>query len=113
MKYEKVPYEHVKSLIDSLRFVYSIVPDTTTTACWAILPNDFQVGYGESACVIAEQFDKALGEKYAKERAITDATNKLWFCEGYLFKVTGKISADFPEKSFAEIHKEYYNSIIE
>lgn len=54
-----------------------------------ILPNGFQVGYGESACVDPSNYDKALGEKYVKERCIVAATNKLWELEGYLLKVTG------------------------
>ena len=91
----KVAFSHITDLVDSLEFKFAIVPDTTTTACWAILPNGFQVGYGESACVDPENFDVALGEKYAKERAVNEAKNTLWKLEGYLLKITGKTSEAF------------------
>ena len=39
---------------------------------------------GESACVSPANFNQALGEKYAYERAI----NKLWELEGYLLRDT-------------------------
>jgi len=92
MSNKKVPFEHIQNLKNSLRFEFSLVPNSTTTACWAILPNGFQVGYGESACVDPANFCKETGEKYAKERAIQAATNELWKLEGYVLMVTGSIS---------------------
>lgn len=92
---KKVNFEDIKEMVDSLEFKYAIVEDTTTTICKAVLPNGFTVGTGESACINPDNFDEALGRKYAKERAISDATNELWKLEGYLLKVTGKTSKDF------------------
>lgn len=58
---------------------YVILPDGRTTICMLTLENGFTVR-GESACVVAANFNKALGEKYAYE----DAINKCWPLEGYL-----------------------------
>lgn len=94
----KVEYEHIQKLIESLDFKFAVVEGTTTTICKAVLKNGFSVGTGESACVDPNNFNKELGEKYAKERAIEDAKNKLWELEGYLLKITGKTSKDFSHK---------------
>ena len=93
----KVQFDHIQALLQSLEFKFTIVSDTTTTACWAILPNGFQVGYGESACVDPNNFDKDSGETYAKQSCITDATNNLWKLEGYLLAITGTTSDKFGE----------------
>lgn len=92
MTQNKVEYTHINALISSLEFKFERVGTTTVTGCWAFLPNGFQVGYGESACVDPNNFDFDLGKTYAKERALTDSTNTLWQLEGYLLKVTGKTS---------------------
>ena len=81
-----------------MTFKFTVVEGTTLTACWGYLPNGFKVGYGESACIDPARFDKELGEKYAKENCIKDATNNIWEFEGYLLKVTGKTSHDFEVK---------------
>lgn len=60
---------------------YFILPDTTVTICNILLENGFSVR-GESSCVSPENFNKALGEKYAFE----DAVKKIWSLEGYLLK---------------------------
>lgn len=85
----------MKSLLDSLEYKFERVGETTVTGCWAFLPNGFQVGYGESACVDPNEFDEELGKKFAKERATISAENELWKLEGYLLKITGKISSNF------------------
>ncbi len=88
----KVEFSHINNMVESLEFKFERVGDTTTTGCWAFLPNGFQVGYGESACVDPANFDFELGKKYAQERCVVVATNKLWELEGYLLKVTGATS---------------------
>jgi len=88
----KVEYKHIAEMVESLTFKFHILEGTTTTACWAFLPNGWQLAYGESACVDPANFNQADGEKYAKERCVVAATNKLWELEGYLLKVTGKTS---------------------
>ena len=91
-KQNKVAFAHVQALIASLSFKFERVGETAVTGCWAFLPNGFQVGYGESACVDPNEYKQADGEKYAKERCVVNATNKLWELEGYLLKVTGSTS---------------------
>lgn len=88
----KVDYAHIQALTESLEYKFERVGDTTVTGCWAFLPSGFQVGYGESACVDPNNFDFELGKKYAKERCVVNATNKLWELEGYLLSVTGATS---------------------
>lgn len=88
----KVAPDHIQSMVDSLEFKFARVEDTTVTGCWAFLPNGFQVGYGESACVDPANYNQADGEKYSKERCIQAATNKLWELEGYLLATTGATS---------------------
>lgn len=61
------------------RTVYTILPDTTTTVCQLFMKNGFVI-LGTSGCVDPTKFNKALGEKYAYEKAI----DKAWELEGYL-----------------------------
>ncbi len=93
---DKVAFEHIQNLIDSLTFEYARIGETTTTVCEAFLPNGFSVGSGKSACVDPNNFDYELGCKYAKENALEAAKNTLWQLEGYLLKVTGKTSDKHP-----------------
>lgn len=88
----KVEYKHVMEMVESLEYKFAFVEETTVTICKAVLPNGFVVGHGESACVDPNEFNKELGMKFAKERAVVNATNELWKLEGYLLKVTGKVS---------------------
>lgn len=80
----KVEASRIEALVAKLQYIFVLVPGTTTTLCVARLPNGFTVGRGESACVDPANYDKALGEQYAKERAVADATNQLWLLEGYV-----------------------------
>lgn len=89
-----VKYEQIESMIESLTYKFARIEDTTTTLCEAFLPNGFSVGSGKSACVDPKNFDYELGCKYAKERALQDATDTLWQLEGYLLAVTGKTSTE-------------------
>lgn len=95
----KVSAEHIEKLVASLTFKFARVSDTTVTGCWAFLPNGFQVGYGESACVDPKEYKQDDGEKYAKERCIQVATNELWKLEGYMLKMTGHVSGEVSEKT--------------
>ena len=58
---------------------YIIMKDGRTTICTIEMANGFTVN-GQSACVSKENFNEAIGRKYAYE----DAFNKLWPLEGYL-----------------------------
>lgn len=80
----KVPISRIDSLLDQLEYKFELVKDTTVTGCWSFLPNGFQIGYGESACVDPKEYNQELGEKYARERCEADSKNKLWQFEGYM-----------------------------
>lgn len=58
---------------------YTVLPNGRTTVCQLTLQNGFTVE-GQSACVDPANYDKGLGETYAKE----DALNNCWKFEGYL-----------------------------
>lgn len=60
---------------------YFVIPGTTVTICNLTLENGYSVR-GESACVSPENFNIAIGEKYAFEQAV----EKIWILEGYLLK---------------------------
>lgn len=95
LQQNKVEFNHVQSMIDSLEFEFARIGDSTTTVCEAFLPNGFSVGSGKSACVDPASFNYDLGCEYAKENAVADAKNTIWQLEGYLLKVTGKTSDHF------------------
>ena len=58
---------------------YLILPDGRTTLCMLTLENGYTIR-GESSCVSIDNFNIALGEKYAYENAV----EKIWPLEGYL-----------------------------
>jgi hypothetical protein len=60
---------------------YTLLSDGRTTICQLTLENGYTV-IGKSACVSAENYNQALGEKFAFE----DAVNAIWPLEGYLLK---------------------------
>lgn len=57
---------------------YHVFPGTTMTVCALTLKNGF-VTIGESAAASPENFDKAIGERIARD----NARNKIWALEGY------------------------------
>lgn len=59
--------------------IYTLLPDGRTTIYQLTLENGHTV-IGKSACVCAENYNQALGEKFAFE----DAVNSIWPLEGYL-----------------------------
>lgn len=73
----KVTREALEARIRSVEYV--VMPDGRTTICQMTMINGFTVR-GESSCVSIENFVKAEGEKYAREKAIDAA----WAFEGYL-----------------------------
>lgn len=91
-KINKVSLGHIQSLIDSLEFKFERVGDSNVTGCWAFLPNEYKVGYGESIAFLTEEFDEQIGKDSAKERCIANARQNLFEFEGYLLKVTGRTS---------------------
>lgn len=59
--------------------ITSFIIRGTLTICVIELPSGF-ILTGESACASPENFDRELGERFARENAI----NKLWQLEGYV-----------------------------
>lgn len=60
---------------------YTLLADGRTTICQLYLENGHTV-IGKSACVCIENYNQALGEKFAFE----DAVNSIWPLEGYLLQ---------------------------
>lgn len=83
MSDKRVTVEEIQSKMDSLTYKFGVVEGTTLTTCHSMLPNGFILAYGESACVDPANYNKELGEKYAKERCVTASSDALWLLEGY------------------------------
>lgn len=60
---------------------YYVFPGTTLTVCALTLRNGFHV-VGESAAASPENFDKAIGQKIARD----NARSKIWALEGHLLR---------------------------
>jgi Phage protein (N4 Gp49/phage Sf6 gene 66) family len=78
--------EHYFNAAEAMAEIYGTerniyAPLTLMTFCILVLRNGFTVT-GESACVSADNYDKAIGEKIARENAI----NKIWPLMGYSLK---------------------------
>lgn len=70
----------MQGILDKVKSAtYTLLPNKRTTICQLTLENGFTVE-GKSACVHIDNYNQALGEKYAYE----DALNKIWAFEGYL-----------------------------
>ena len=76
----------IDEMFNSLEYKYERVGETTVTGCWAFLPDGFQVGYGESACVDPANYKPEVGQQIAKDNCEVVARNKLWELEGYLLR---------------------------
>ncbi|MBB75621.1 MAG: hypothetical protein CMJ75_14030 [Planctomycetaceae bacterium] len=78
----ELPNTVTKDALDQLvaqsNIEYAVFGNKLTVAV-ITLPCNFKVT-GEASCVDVNNFDKALGEKYALEKAV----EKLWELEGYL-----------------------------
>lgn len=73
----KVTRAALEARIGSVEYV--VMPDGRTTICQMTMLNGFTIR-GESSCVSVENFVKADGEKYAREKALDAA----WAFEAYL-----------------------------
>ena len=78
-KAPRISVEHIDSVIVSEQ--YHVFPNTTLTICALTLKNGFIVT-GESAAASAENFDKEIGRRIARD----NARNKIWSLEGYLLR---------------------------
>lgn len=78
----RVTAEQIQALMANLSWRYEQPEGTTSTFAHAFLGR-FYLATGHSACVSPENFDAALGMKYAREQAEGKARDKLWELEGY------------------------------
>lgn len=82
---KKVPYADVQNLLAKLSFEF-LRTGQAGTICTAYL-GTFRIAQGYSACVVPEEYSQELGEKYAKQRCLQEAENKIWELLGFsLFK---------------------------
>lgn len=75
----RVTLESIESRIQDER--YLVVVNTTVTICTITMENGFTV-VGHSAAASPENFDKEIGRKIARQKAI----DQLWALEGYLLR---------------------------
>lgn len=80
---EKIPFDRIKSIFDTLEYRFHRTEGTNETVCSAVLNGKFVIASGTSGCLKDEDFNQELGEKFARERAEADAMNALWKMEGY------------------------------
>lgn len=78
-KATRVTLEHIESVIVAEQ--YYVFPNSTLTVCALTLRNGFIVT-GESASASADNFDKEIGRRIARD----NAKNKIWMLEGYLLR---------------------------
>lgn len=80
---EKIPFNRIKDVFDTLEYRFHRTEGTNETVCSAVLNGKFVIASGTSGCLKDEDFNQSDGEKYARERAEVDAMNALWKMEGY------------------------------
>lgn len=84
--YPRVEKSVIYELMLSVRYKCHVVEGTTTTMAVAVLPMgnvNFTLAHEFTACVDPRNFNAALGEKYAIQKAANAARDKLWELEGY------------------------------
>lgn len=86
-----VTKDQLDSLVARSDVEYAVFGNKLTVAV-ITLPSNFKVT-GEASCVDANNFDKALGEKYALENAV----EKLWELEGYILACHLHSRAEYAE----------------
>lgn len=79
----RVTAEQIQALMAKITWLYEQPAGTTSTFAHAFLGR-FYLTTGHSACVSQENFNAALGMKYAREQAESKARDKLWEHEGYV-----------------------------
>lgn len=78
----RVTKDQIQALMDKLTWRFEQPEGTTSTFAHAFLDR-FYLATGHSACVSPENFDAAMGMKYARDQAEGKARDKLWELEGY------------------------------
>ena len=90
-----------------LEETYTLLPNGRTTICQSTLIDNGDSGFtveGQSACVSKSNYDKALGEKIARE----DALNKVWTLLGHQVAVQLQKQYKRANETFKErLQREY------
>lgn len=80
----RVTLAYINEMLDVRVFYRFEQPQgTTTTFCHTFLDDAFYLTTGRTACVSLDNFDAALGMKYAQSSARDLARDKLFELEGY------------------------------
>lgn len=98
-----VTQDRINALLARVTYRFEVPEGTTATFAHAFLDDTFYLASGFSACVSPENFNRAIGEKYAGRQALEKATGKLWELEGYaLYKQLASEPKDFAGRLRAE-----------
>ncbi|WP_368880707.1 Gp49 family protein [Shewanella algae] len=98
----------IQSLLATVICHCHIIEGTTTTVATAMLPmgegNHFTLATAISGCADPQKFDPALGEKYATEKVMARANEKLWELEGYRLAcdISAPVIGDHIDRMIAE-----------
>jgi len=80
----RVTPDRIDLLMERVQFTFNTLG--TSTFYHAFLDAEFYLATGHSACVSKENFDKELGQKFAVDKALSAARDKLWELEGYTLR---------------------------
>ncbi|MGL4638537.1 MAG: Gp49 family protein [Shewanella sp.] len=86
--YPKVEASHIDDLMNLVSCSAHAIEGTTTTVATAMIDLagiKFTLAHESTACVDPKNFNAEKGARYAIEKAMESARNKLWELEGYLF----------------------------
>jgi hypothetical protein len=80
----KVEASTIDAMMERVTYSFEHRPNgSNATIAHAFLDGTFYIVSGTSSCVSADNYDKALGEQYAVQRARVAVIDKLWELEGY------------------------------
>jgi hypothetical protein len=80
----RIRIEQIDAAMARVRYVIVQRPgESTATFAHAFLDGAFFLASGMSACIDPSNFDAAIGERIAREKAQIAARDKLWELEGY------------------------------
>jgi hypothetical protein len=81
----RIRVEQIDAAMARVQYVIVQRPgDSTATFAHAFLDGAFFLASGMSACIDPSNFDAAIGERIAREKAQGAARDKLWELEGYV-----------------------------
>lgn len=82
----RIEPEHIQAMCEDVTYVCTVVPTTNSTLCTAVYKG-WTLCTVEMACVSKENFNAALGRKYAIEKCKPVAKDELWKLEGWRLKL--------------------------